>query len=137
MTSFSQLISPSLVATAVLVLTGCGEQDRGLLSGTVKVNGEPAGPGTITLEPVDSTRAGATAFFGEDGRYDVMSAGREKGAPVGEYRVLIHSGEEFGAESVGPPPESKIPSRYGTPGGSDLTVTIEPGNNTRDFDLAP
>ena len=77
------------------------------------------------------------AFFGEDGQYEVISSGREPGALVGEYRVLIQGGEDFGAEQVGPPPESKIPPRYRTPDGSDLTVTIEPGNNTRDFDLEP
>jgi hypothetical protein len=124
-------------AILTLAVAGCGEQDRGYLIGTVLVNGEPAGPGTITFQPVEAERAGAMAFFGEDGKYEVMSAGREEGAAIGEYRVLIHGGEDFGAEDTAPRPPSKIPPRYSNPRGSDLTVTIEPGTKTVDFDLKP
>ena len=137
MPSSSQLIRLSLVAATGLLLSGCGKQDRGYLTGTVVVNGEAVGPGTLSFQPVEPDRPGAVAFFGEDGKYEVMTSGREKGAPVGEYRVLIQGGEDFGAESVGPPPESKIPARYNTPDGSGLTVTLEPGKNKRDFELQP
>jgi hypothetical protein len=95
------------------------------------------GPGTITFEPVDGDKAGAVASFGEDGKYSVRSAGRKEGAPVGEYRVAIHGGEGFGEEVAGPPPPSKIPSRYSRPATSNVTVTIEPGTNAVDFDLQP
>jgi hypothetical protein len=124
-------------ATALLMVTGCGKGDRGLLSGTVLLNGQPVGPGTISLEPLDGDRAGAIASFGEDGKYTVMSAGRKEGAPVGEYRVLIYGGEGFGEENAGPRPKSKIPARYGNPQTSDLKVTIKPGNQDFDFDLKP
>ena len=137
MTSSSRPATFAAVMLAIVAVIGCGDQDRGFLTGTVTLNGQPVGPGTLTLRPVNSAGAGAMALFGEDGKYEVMTSGREKGAPVGEYRVFIQGGEDFGAEQEGPPPESEIPVRYNTPDGSDLTVTIEPGNHTHDFELQP
>jgi hypothetical protein len=122
---------------AVLLAGGCGKGDWGYLSGTVKLNGQPVGPGTITFEPIDAERAGSFASFGEDGRYTVVSAGRKEGARIGEYRVLIQGGTAFGEESVGPRPPSKIPARYTNPKTSDLKVTIESGSKTHDFELKP
>jgi hypothetical protein len=127
----------SCAAAVLLISTGCGKGDRGYLSGTVLLSGQPVGPGTISLEPLDGDRAGATAAFGEDGKYTLMSAGRKEGAAVGEYRVLIYGGEGFGEERVGPRPKSKIPARYSNPQTSDLMVTIEPEKKTVDFDLKP
>ena len=122
---------------SILLLAGCGSQDWGYLNGTIKLNGQPVGPGTITFEPVDAQRAGAIASFGEDGTYSVMSAGRKEGAPAGEYSVAIVGGESFGEEVAGPRPASKISQRYSTPATSNLTVTIERGTKTVDFDLEP
>ena len=120
----------------VLAVGGCGGGDWGQLSGTVLLNGQPVGPGTITLEPIEADRAGAIASFGEDGKYAVMSR-RKEGAPTGEYRVMVHGGEGFGEETIGPKPKSKIPARYNSPSTTDLNVTIEPGENTVDFELKP
>jgi hypothetical protein len=126
-----------LAAAALLLVAGCGQGDWGYLEGTVLLNGQPVGPGTITFEPLDQDRAGAIAGFGEDGKYSVVSAGRKEGAKTGEYRVLIHGGEGFGEESSGSRPKSPIPARYAQPGTSDLKVTIEPGKQTFDFNLKP
>ena len=127
------------VGTVVILLTmaGCGGADWGYLEGTVLLNGQPAGPGTISLEPMEGDRAGAIASFGEDGKFAVRSAGRKEGAPTGEYRVLIYGGENFGEEQRGPRTESKIPARYSNPSTSELTVTIERGSQTVNFDLKP
>jgi hypothetical protein len=138
MASFKAIRCFAACAAGVLLLvTGCGKGDRGYLSGTVLLDGQPVGPGTISLEPIEGDRAGATASFAEDGKYTVMSAGRKEGAAVGEYRVLIYGGDAFGEEQTGPRPPSKIPARYSNPQTSDLTVTIEPENKTVDFNLKP
>jgi hypothetical protein len=126
-----------VIALAVLAFCGCGGSDWGYLSGTVLLNGQPVGPGSITLEPVNADRAGAVASFGTDGKYSVISAGRKEGAPAGEYRVTIHGGAGYGEEAVGPRPKSPIPARYGNPNTTDLTVTIEPGEKVFDFNLKP
>jgi len=130
--------SPRIVALAAVMglLVGCAQEDWGYLSGTVKLNGEPVGPGSIVLEPVDGLHAGAVGSFGEDGKYAIQSAGRKEGARTGEYNVTIH-GPGFTEESGGPRPASKIPARYGNASTSGLKVTIEPGKKAVDFDLEP
>jgi hypothetical protein len=137
MESFNRAQRLTVCWLAVLLAGGCGKADWGYLSGTVKLNGQPVGPGTITFEPTDAERAGSIASFGEDGQYTVISAGRKEGARVGEYRVLIQGGSTFGEETVGPRPASKIPARYANPQTSDLKVTIESGSKTHDFELKP
>lgn len=130
-----------IVAAAAVVLfsafAGCGKSDWGYLNGTVLLNGQPVGPGTISFEPVDRDRAGAIAQFGEDGKFQMVSSGRKEGAPTGEYRVSIRGGQNLGEETAGPPPPSKIPARYRNSQTSDLKVTIEPGRKTVDFNLKP
>ena len=66
-----------------------------------------------------------------------MSSGRKEGATTGEYRVSIRGGEDLGVERAGPAPASKIPAKYNSSQTSGLTVTVEPGENTHDFDLKP
>ncbi len=126
------------IAIAGLSLTaGCGKSDWGYLKGTVLLNGQPVGPGMISLEPTDGVRAGAMAVVGEDGKYSVISSGRKDGAHTGEYKVTIQGGEDFGEENSGPRPKSNIPARYANSATSDLTVTIEPGAKDYDFQLKP
>jgi hypothetical protein len=131
-----QSFAAALVALGA-TLAGCGGEGRGYLDGVVKLNGQPVGPGTISLEPVEGKHAGAMASFGEDGRYSIVSAGRKEGAPPGEYRVLIHGGADFGTETGAPQPASKIPARYSQPSTSDLKITLQPGRQSHDFDLKP
>lgn len=126
-----------VIALALVGLGGCGGEDRGTLEGVVKVNGVAVGPGAISLDPVDGSRAGALGSFGEDGAYTIIGGGRKPGALPGEYRVGIVGGKKFGAKPTGPQPPSKIPARYGDPVTSGLTVMIEPGQNTKDFELEP
>jgi hypothetical protein len=125
------------LAALIALAAGCSQESRGYLEGVVSLNGAPVGPGTIMLEPVDASRAGAMATFGEDGKYSIISAGRKPGAATGEYRVSILGGEGFGEETSGRRPQSKIPPRYGQADTSNLIVKIEAGNNTQDFDLQP
>ena len=127
---------------SVVALAGCGDKDWGYVTGTVTVNGEPAGPGSLMFEPIDpasTTARAAIAHFKEDGKYVLKSAGNVEGAKVGEYRVMVHgrSEEKFGDEQIDPDENSKIPARYLNYGSAGLTKSIQPGNNTIDFDLEP
>lgn len=126
-----------IVVAALLVASGCGKSDWGYLRGTVKLNGQPVGPGTLQLQPIDATHAGAMASFGDDGNYSVFSSGRKDGAHTGEYKVIVSGGEEFGLEDPGPKPKSNIPARYSNSDTTDLKVTIEPGKQNFDFELKP
>jgi hypothetical protein len=117
-------------------MIGCSENDWGTLEGVVQLNGAPVGPGTVMLAPVEGTGPGAMGMFGEDGLYSVMSSGRKEGAPPGEYRVTIRGGDSLG-EGANPQPKTSIPPRYAQADLSNLTVRIEPGANTKDFQLEP
>jgi hypothetical protein len=138
MASFnSRHLTIGIAAILLVTCVGCGGSDWGYLEGTVTLNGQPVGPGTISLQPVSEDRAGATAGFGADGKFTVMSAGRKQGARTGEYVVVIRGGENLNEETVGRQPVSMIPARYSNPTMSDLRVTIQPGKNTVEFDLKP
>ena len=123
-------------ASLAFLMTGCAEGDWGTLNGVVQVNGAPVGPGTIMLTPSQGDGPGAMGTFGEDGVYAVLSSGRKEGAPAGEYQVTIRGGEGLGEEAA-PRPKTIIPPRYAQADLSGLTVTIEPGENAKDFQLEP
>lgn len=131
------------LAILCLSLAGC---DDGLVSvtGTITVNGEPVGPGVVQFEPVNpvkSTARAANGHFGADGKYELMSAGRNKGIRPGEYAVMIHElpeGAQFGGEEAQPVSGGKIPRKYEHSGLTGLKATVEEGkNNAIDFDLKP
>lgn len=128
------LIIAAVVGTTAI--SGCGRSDWGNLSGTVLLNGQPVGPGTISFQDV-SGKPGASADFGADGKYQVFSSGRKQGAHTGEYQVAILGGENLSEEGSGRRPKSAIPARYADPSTSNLKVTIEPGSKTFDFELKP
>ena len=134
---------PIIVALLSFVaVAGCGEKDWGYVEGTVMVDGQPVGPGSLMFEPIDpdqNTVSAAIGHFKEDGKYLLKSAGNREGAKAGEYRVMIHSRseEKFGEEEIDPTAPSAIPARYLDYGSSGLTKTIKPGQNTIDFDLKP
>lgn len=118
-----------------MLVGGCGASDRGYVTGTVRLNGQPIGPGTINLQST-SDGPGAIAQFGEDGKFKVTSSGKKEGANVGEYSVTIH-GESFGDEVVDPKAKSIIPARYANAATSQLTLKVEPGMKEVNFDLKP
>jgi hypothetical protein len=121
---------------SLALVSGCGSSDWGEVTGTVRVNGQPVGPGSMNLEPVEPGKPGAVARFAEDGRYAVISSGNKKGARVGQYRVSIIGGAA-GDEIVDPNAKGKIPAKYGNSATSNLTLTVEPGSKEQDFDLKP
>jgi hypothetical protein len=119
-----------------LLTAGCSQSEWGTLKGVVKLGGAPVGPGTILLTPVEGDGPGAMAVFGEDGGFSVMSSGRKEGAPAAEYRVTIRGGDAL-SEEANPRAKTNIPPRYAQPDVANLTVKIEPGENTQDFQLEP
>lgn len=132
----------ALAAVALLSIPGCSDSNWGHVTGTVSLQGQPVGPGSLMFEPEGAATASATsaiAHFREDGKYELKSAGNRKGAPIGTYLVMIHgrSEESFGDEVVNPDQKSVIPHKYMNHRLSGLKATIKPGSQTIDFDLTP
>jgi hypothetical protein len=124
------------IAIAALLMSGCGKSDWGYMSGKVLLNGQPIGPGMISLESADGQHAGAMGLIANDGTYKITSARKKEGAAVGEYRVTIHPNlGDFGFEQTGK--RAAIPVRYGKADTSGLFVSVEPGTKQFDFELKP
>jgi hypothetical protein len=124
------------------LIAGCGDSDWASVTGTVSINGVPAGPGTILFEPMAPVSAVAPSGignFGENGQYVVRSAGGRQGIPPGEYLVMIDgkSKESSGDEYVDPNQTSKIPAKYLNAKVSGLKASLTAGDNTVNFDLKP
>jgi hypothetical protein len=126
---------------AALLLAGCGGEDASRVSGTVKLNGQPVGPGSLVFEPADLTSANApsaVAQFGEDGKYSVRGPRNREETPPGDYIVTVQGGPPgtAGDENRDPGVETSIPERYRLRD-NGIKVTVKPGDNTIDLNLEP
>ncbi len=133
--NFLRVTFTSAVATMLAVLSGCGA-DTAPVSGTVSLDGQRVGPGTVIFLPTVAGARSAVGTFGDDGRYLLSTFEPSDGAVVGSYRVIIQarssSESEFGEEEI---VDSQIPLIYADPQAGGLTAQVKPGSNTIDFDL--
>ncbi|MGL4514402.1 MAG: hypothetical protein ACRCT8_15040 [Lacipirellulaceae bacterium] len=128
------------VAIAIFAAVGCGRTDWGYVAGAVTVDGQAVGPGTLVFEPTDPKNLNGPSslgYFGEDGRYELLSVGKVRGAVAGEYRVVIMPGapgalsdENTKLKDV----KTSIPAKY-FDYGAGLTATVTPGSQSIDFPL--
>lgn len=120
------------------VLAGCTPapppREYAQVSGMVSYQGEPLTTGTIMFQP--DSGAYASAEIQSDGTFSLSGV-------IGENMVRIVSTEEEGPDPNAPPGletpprmKSLIPEEYGRVG-SPLRFTVEPGENTVDFELKP
>ena len=114
------------VATA-----GCSPQRRqrpgtAIVTGTVKYQGQPVTGGTLTFVSTKDPLDVATCKIRSTGTFAVADA------PIGEAKVTIDTEStkpELGDRYI------KLPAKYLQAATTDLTRTIEPGENKIDFDL--
>jgi len=85
----------ALIGIGLQTLAGCGSGGYRPLSGTVRVDGKPAMPGTrVLFVPLGNTRP-ADAMIDAEGRFTVTSVGKA-GVMPGDYRVcLVNSVESI------------------------------------------
>jgi len=79
--------------------------------------------------------AGATSSVGRtdaNGNYELYYSRGNKGAKTGEHSVTINTFRGAG-EDGNPGQKETIPARYNA--ATDLTATVNPGNNKVDFPL--
>jgi hypothetical protein len=135
--------SPLILLPSVLLLAfGCGggRQDRGAISGSVKLDGKPVERGSILFTPIEGARGSVAGGEIENGRYQLPS---KIGPAIGRSRVEIRAMRKTGkmvpkafarpGEMV-PEQIEAIPRRFNTE--SKLNVEIKPGDNTADFDVS-
>jgi len=80
---------------------GCGQSDplgRRAISGTVNLDGQPLEQGAISFEPAGAGKTSSGGLITK-GRYTIP---KDKGLPVGKYRVVINAAAP-GTEGELPP----------------------------------
>jgi hypothetical protein len=122
-------------ALTLRAVAGCG--GKPVVSGVVKLDGQPLDNGTIQFFPVRGDSQTSGAIIGKDGSY------RTQVAPT-KMKVVIHSSKVVGQrkkyEGVADSPvfdnlAEVLPARYSDMNKTELTADIGPGNNKADFDL--
>jgi hypothetical protein len=121
--------------TALALAVGCGPAGTGEVTGTVKVDGQPAPLGSsITFIPADGKSPTAGALI-EDGKYTTR-------VPVGPSKVQIRAPKTVAkpkaAKQEGPGAdadlvEESLPAKYND--NTTLTYDVKPGTQTKDWDL--
>ena len=115
------------------------------VSGTVTLDDKPLAGAMVTFVPVGTTRGRSCyGVTGADGRYELMENEKNKGAPVGEFSVLVNKwvmadGSDFHSDTQQSPMEAGarelLPPQYSMEGSSTLKATVAAGGSTVDFKL--
>lgn len=139
-----------LIAIAGLILLGGCNRDSGYghVSGKVTVDGNPVTEGIITFVPENGPAA--VGFIGADGTYHLTTL-KKDGVIVGQHRVTIHATRlgpranaaptsiedevKSGASGATEKVEWIVPERYSQLSTTDLTATVNPEQQTLNFDL--
>lgn len=123
-----------LVALGLSVAGGCGENsDLGTVAGIVTLDGQPLANAMVEFVPVDGgeQRSSYDGTTDASGHYELYFTASKKGATPGAYTVRIWPPEPEDEPAASPAP--KFPPQYGKR--SELTATVEAGNNAIDFPL--
>jgi hypothetical protein len=129
----------SLTAGSILlVLCGCsGSSQEAQVSGQVKLDGNPFGPGTIVFAPTAQGAKPATGSIDDRGNYS-MNTSRERGLSAGKYKVAVSIHElpkNFKRGERPPPGKSLIPEKYENEATSGFEYDVAPGSNTINIEL--
>ena len=145
-----------VVITLLVIAGGCGSDGysgpTGTVRGTVTLNGEPVPAGTGVVFVSDDGFS-ASGQVGAGGAYELSSANSGKRVPAVSYKVMISapSASEVTAEdadydammeasasgqaSPAATAPSAIPAKYGSTATSELTFTVDAGDNTIAIEL--
>lgn len=121
-----------VLATLFITLASasCGDStdapELATVRGQVTLDGEPLSHGTVYFMPDDSRGTQgpmSIGEIGENGQYELTSAGDRKGAVVGSHRIRVESRQKPKDFRDTEPP-SLIPEHYNDPGSSELMGTV-------------
>jgi hypothetical protein len=143
-----------LLPSLLSLTAGCsksGRQKVHFVKGIVKYNGKPmVGGGSILFLPVEGgSGKEASGVIAEDGTFRLSTYGKEDGAPLGEYKVVIRQttekepdggsddGQKPAAAAETVPKTDQIPQIYSNPVQTPLKKTVTEGGNDFLIDLSP
>ena len=123
----------------LVLLVGCGPgSDMGYVSGNVTLDDEPVGYAAVIF-----SQEGARPSVGTtdaEGNYKLTYTRSKMGAMIGQHKVTIaQENPNVGLQEGEAPAEDfvavKIPGKYSSPEKTELTETVEQGNNEINFEL--
>jgi len=111
-------------------VAGCTKSDTVAVTGTVILNGQPAGDAEVLFTPQGAGRM-AGAHTDASGRFSLSTAKPDDGAMPGNYSVTL--GEYYPPDKPPALPKgggllpSRFPPKYADPAQSPLKATVERG----------
>jgi hypothetical protein len=138
-TPYWQVIVCVGFAVVSLLLVGCSKSRfESTVTGIVKMDGAPIGPGVIQFVPQGNSHNPATGAIQVDGSYQ-LNTSNEVGLEPGDYRVTVAiydqpelaPGERAALGSA----VLKTPEKYMSLETTDLKFTVAPGENKIEIPL--
>jgi hypothetical protein len=124
-------------AVFLAIVAGCNHSSQeSQVSGRVKLDGTPVGPGTVVFAPVSSGKP-ATGSVDASGNYS-MNTSRDVGLASGKYKVAVSIRERAPDIKRGERPQPGkllIPEKYEDSSKSGLEFDVAPGSNTINIEL--
>lgn len=128
-----------ITGVAAILILGCySNRFDAQVSGTVKLDGQPIGPGVVIFAPEDGKTNPARGAIQPDGTYELKTS-RDVGLAPGKYKVSLQI-VEIPADIVPGqrdmrPTKSRIPEKYTDTNSSGFEFDVAPGQNTIDLAL--
>lgn len=121
-----------------MLLAGCQNSADNLVfvAGHITLDGQPLPRGSVSLRPlVEGTNWEHPTGLISEGRFEVFTRG-QRGAPPGEYRVVVFATEEATMNGAHPGmPRSLIPPRYNDPQQTPIRWQVKPQSPPDAFNL--
>jgi hypothetical protein len=124
-------------AVALTALAGCGQR-KGVVYGKVTLDGKPLDNGDIQFVPEAGDGQTAGGIIGADGSFRVANVSPTKmKVVVNSSKVVGHRRrmEEDPNSEMIEVREAAVPTKYLDREKTDLSITVVPGDNQKDFDL--
>jgi len=141
-----------LCASALLIVAGCSKgPSTGAVTGIVTLDGTPIADANVTFYPKEGRASHGKTD--SQGKYELTFTQDKKGAVLGEHTVTIiteivqetdyGADDDYekengggGADEASSKARSELlPKKYCERGSSELTATVEKGDNVVDFPL--
>jgi hypothetical protein len=131
-----------LLGFVFVLALGCSSSKLAPVSGTVTLNGQPLANAGVSFQPIAKSGmdagVGASGKTDDKGEYTLTASTGQKGATLGENRVLISASTQDlentdARPRRGPAIKDKVPKRYNEE--TELRFEVKSGNNKADFPL--
>lgn len=132
----------TLASLGLFLASGCSDgPELGLVSGTVKLQGQAVPFAYVVFQPVDPPGTYGAAYTKEDGTYELRFSDSRNGAMLGKHQVKIRtaSKDEIQVEdkNTGLMVTPELPKGYQGRLEFEFDRQVASGSNSHDFDLDP